>query len=79
MLRQKLPRYAVPIFLRVSDKPADTTGNNKLLKGPLLKQGIEPGNISKGDKILWDSGSADKYVEFTQADYDKLVLGQARL
>lgn len=78
-LREQLPRYAVPTFLRVSDKPAETTGNNKVVKRSLLKEGIDLASISGGDKILWARPGAEKYVELTQADYETLSQGKAKL
>src|ERR1700753_2439154 len=48
-----LPRYAVPIFLRLTSK-LDYTGTLKLQKGRLKKEGIDPEIVEKaGDKLFW--------------------------
>ncbi|KAF9892609.1 hypothetical protein FE257_001011 [Aspergillus nanangensis] len=68
-LRQMLPKYAVPVFLRVSGKPAETTGNNKIIKSSLQKEGIDLELTSGEDRLLWAPPGANEYVEFTPADY----------
>ncbi|KAJ6166743.1 hypothetical protein N7470_002190 [Penicillium chermesinum] len=78
-LQKSLPKYAVPLFLRVSSKPAETTGNNKFIKTALQKEGVNPELVDKADTLMWAPPGAQKYVEFTQADYARLEAGQARL
>lgn len=79
-LRDRLPKYAVPIFLRISDKPAPTTTNNKFIKGPLQKQGIDVRSITAdGDSMMWAKPDADAYVDFTAEDYATLLESQPKL
>lgn len=68
----KLPRYAIPIFVRVT-KDIGRTGNNKLQKHLLRAQGVKPG----GDKVFWLQGG--KYVEMGDKERDELTAGRARL
>lgn len=86
--RERLPRYAVPVFLRVVDKSAHIH-NLKQDKVKLRKEGVDPAKKGtetgeKGDVILWlgkgkriDGG--DGYVEFTEEDWRRLQAGDVRL
>ncbi|OAL38577.1 hypothetical protein AYO20_02227 [Fonsecaea nubica] len=78
-LRARLPKYAVPIFLRVSTTHAPTTGNNKIVKGQLREEGIDHAKFANGDKMLWLLPEADAYVEFTPTDYNQLIMGKIKL
>ena len=44
-LRRQLPHYAVPLFLRLSEK-METTGTFKHRKAPLKDQGFDPARCS---------------------------------
>ena len=71
-----LPRYAVPIFLRLV-KEVQATGNNKQQKHVLRTQGVDPDQIPSKDKIYWlQSG---KYVPFARDDWNRLNAGRVRL
>ncbi|EED19220.1 very-long-chain acyl-CoA synthetase family protein (CefD1), putative [Talaromyces stipitatus ATCC 10500] len=82
---EKLPRYAVPVFLRVTRKGARHTHNNKQNKVPLRQEGVDP--ALKGtkdveganDRLLWLSPAGDEYVDFGQREWDLLVAKEARL
>lgn len=78
--RARLPRYAVPIFIRLMDKPF-STGNYKQDKVPLKTQGVDLDKVSPGDSIYWiaDAGKGNTYVPFTREDWDSLTAGKARL
>lgn len=83
--REQLPRYAVPLFLRVV-KHSSHIHNHKQNKVPLRKEGVDPnliGTEEKGgedDVILWlKPGQSETYVQFTRQDWDKLVKGEVRL
>ena len=70
-----LPRYAVPIFIRLT--PAlDYTGTLKMQKGKLKKEGIDVDIINgNGDRIYWLPNDGRSYVLFGKKDYDELKSG----
>ncbi|POS74399.1 fatty acid transporter protein [Diaporthe helianthi] len=74
--RANLPKYAVPIFIRLVSEPL-STGNHKQNKVPLKAEGVDPDKISSGDAIYWASG--ETYVPFTRTDWEGLSQGRARL
>lgn len=82
--RERLPRYAVPVFLRLV-KESSHIHNHKQNKVPLRKEGVEPGLIGtevpegKEDVFLWLPPKSDQYVPFTAKDWEALSAGQARL
>ena len=73
---KNLPKYAVPIFLRVTSE-MQATGNNKQQKHVLQKEGVDPSNVSAKDKLYWLQGAT--YVPFQQRDWDRLNAGHVRL
>lgn len=81
--RKSLPRYAVPVFLRLLQRQAPMH-NNKQNKVPLRKEGIDPSKITAGDAgqddlIMWAQPSSASYEPFFRKDFDALVGGKARL
>ncbi|KAK2017400.1 AMP-binding enzyme [Colletotrichum eremochloae] len=78
--RARLPGYAVPIFIRLLNA-GTATHNNKQNKVPLKNEGVDPGKIQGGDKILWieKHGKGNTYVPFTQDDWNNLGIGRAKL
>ena len=85
--RQKLPRYAVPVFVRVVSGDVGSMGshNNKQNKVPLRAEGIDPhlrgSKVAGGkdDTILWLPPKENTYISFGDEDWDALVAGRARL
>ena len=81
-MRRRLPKYAVPVFLRIM-KTSLHIHNYKQNKVPLRNEGVDPGKTGsevpdgKDDKIFWLNG--DKYVDFTINDWRDLEAGQIRL
>ncbi len=71
----KLPRYAVPSFLRVV-KEIVATGNNKQQKAGLRKEGVNPGLLGE-DKVLWLRGG--RYVPFEGKHWQELNSGSVKL
>ena len=59
---QRLPRYARPLFLRLSPA-ADMTGNYKLRKVDLQRQGWDAAQI--GDPLYVIDEAAGRYVPLT--------------
>ena len=81
--RANLPRYAVPVFLRLVEEMTPIH-NNKQNKVPLRKEGVDPDAITKGtvgsnDTILWCPPRETGYVPFERKDWESLQGGRARL
>ncbi|OTB00455.1 hypothetical protein M426DRAFT_324246 [Hypoxylon sp. CI-4A] len=77
--RAHLPKYAVPIFIRrIAARSA--THNNKQDKVPLKRAGVDPSETAP-DPVFWvsDFAKGAQYVPFTQADWDGLKGGRAKL
>ncbi|KAI0390838.1 acetyl-CoA synthetase-like protein [Xylariaceae sp. FL0594] len=75
--RAKLPKYAVPIFLRFGKGiSAAITGTNKQQKHNLRVEGIDPAKVGD-DELYWLKG--DTYVKFEKADWDRMSAGQVKL
>lgn len=76
-----LPRYAVPLFLRVT-KNLDYTGTHKMQKQKLRTEGINVSAIkesSSDDRMYWLPPGSQAYVPFTERDFDALKAGRVRL
>lgn len=73
---KSLPRFAVPLFLRVM-AAMPSTGNNKQQKHVLRTEGVDPEQVSKNDRLYWLQGNT--YVPFGRRDWDRLKGGQVRL
>ncbi|KAJ5294332.1 hypothetical protein PENANT_c006G09894 [Penicillium antarcticum] len=73
---KNLPRFATPLFLRVTPE-MQSTGNNKQQKHVLRTEGVDPALVSKKDLVYWLQG--DTYVPFKQKDWDRMNGGQVRL
>lgn len=76
-VQKALPRYAVPIFLRVM-RPGQmqTTGTNKQQKHDLRTEGVDPDKTGD-DEVFWlQSG---RYVPFTKEDWRALSAGKVKL
>lgn len=71
-----LPRFATPLFLRVTPE-MQATGNNKQQKHVLRTEGVDLSRVSKNDRLYWLQGNA--YIPFAQKDWDRLSGGQVRL
>ncbi|GAN03847.1 acyl-CoA synthetase [Mucor ambiguus] len=75
-LRKKLPKYAIPVFIRFV--PAmEITGTFKQQKVEFRNQGIDLAKIPETDPIYWLNG--DTYVPFTKEDYGKVNVGKVKL
>ena len=69
-----LPKYAVPKFIRLVGA-TELTGNYKLQKVALRKEGVDPRLVK--DRVLWLKDG--DFVEFTEKDWNEIVGGKARL
>jgi acyl-CoA synthetase (AMP-forming)/AMP-acid ligase II len=75
-LRQKLPKYAVPLFIRFTPS-LNITGTFKQQKVELRNQGIDLSKIPETDAVFWLKG--DTYVPFTVEDYAHFESGKVKL
>lgn len=74
---KELPRYALPIFLRVMPRVGyQMTGTNKQQKTALQKEGVF---LPEGadSVVYWLRG--DSYVPFTKSDWDEMNGGRVKL
>lgn len=74
---RELPKYAMPVFLRVM-KPGtmQTTGTNKQQKHDLRVEGVDPDRVG-GDELFWFKDG--RYVPFTKSDWERLNAGKVKL
>lgn len=87
-MRNRMPRYAVPVFLRLTEELAPMH-NNKQNKAPLKKQGLDFAAIEReakregrrADRLMWcpaalgrTAGKGEGYVPFTEADMRELEM-----
>lgn len=80
-LRERLPRYAVPVFLRVVPSMEPMMHNNKQNKTGLREEGIDLERIESGsgDRIFWSRPGGEGYVEFGRRDLESLEGGKSKL
>jgi acyl-CoA synthetase (AMP-forming)/AMP-acid ligase II len=85
-VRSHLPRYAVPVFLRVLTRRGALmrrTGTNKQQKHALREEGVDPGRVSaeseSGDAVYWLPAGAQTYRLFTGRDWRGLMEGEVIL
>ena len=71
-----LPKYAVPLFLRVT-KVVRTTGNNKQQKHILRNEGIDLAKVGDEDQLYWLRDGT--YVRFKEDDLKSIRAGQVKL
>lgn len=81
--REGLPRYAVPVFIRVIQH-ATTMHNNKQNKVPLRKEGVDHVKIAEGDGgredvMFFVRPGGDTYERFQPEDLEALRTEKARL
>ena len=79
LAKDRLPKYAVPLFLRVV-REMHPTGNNKQQKHKLRNQGVDPEKIRRdnsGDKIY--QLKEGRYVELGDEGWEEIKAGKARL
>ena len=77
----RLPRYAVPLFLRVADQ-LSYTGTFKIQKGQAKREGVDIDAIEKSsskDKLFWLPPSSSAYVPYRREDWEALKRGKVKL
>jgi len=70
-----LPRFAVPLFLRLT-KNMEVTGTNKQQKHIVRSQGVDPEKTGQ-DELFWLKNGT--YVKFRKQDWEELNGGRVRL
>lgn len=75
--RKRLPKYAVPLFLRIVPT-MDQTGTVKQLKVALRNQGIDHKQVGP-DPLYWLPPGSDSYRPFTPQDLKNIEAGKVRL
>lgn len=80
-LRQKLPKYAVPVFIRVLDGEMKAGMHNmKQNKVELRKEGCEMDKITKaGDRMFYLPPGTDEYVDYQRDQWLGLSNGSLKL
>ena len=76
-MRKQLPKYAVPLFLRLVKGELEITGTVKQTKVQLRNEGVDPEQVGE-DEVLW-LPRQESYEPFARKDWQALVSGQAKL
>ena len=77
----KLPRYAVPLFLRVAPQ-ISYTGTFKIQKGQAKREGVNLDLIEQSgskDKLYWLPPGSTSYLPYRREDWEALQSGKVRL
>lgn len=77
----KLPRYAVPLFIRIV-KQMDYTATNKLQKGKLKADGIDWNKIRQSgsdDHLYWLPPGTTAYVPYGAKEWESIKSGTVKL
>ncbi|KAJ5173700.1 AMP-dependent synthetase/ligase [Penicillium coprophilum] len=83
-VRSKLPKYAVPLFLRIVENPTHIH-NHKQNKVPLRDEGVDTALIGtkapegKNDRFLWIAPGDESYSPYGQKEWEQLSVGSVRL
>lgn len=76
-VKKGLPKYALPLFLRVVPEGGlQTTGTNKQQKHSLRSEGVDPAKTGE-DEVFWLRNGS--YVKFGVADWKELNGGNVKL
>jgi acyl-CoA synthetase (AMP-forming)/AMP-acid ligase II len=77
-VRKRLPKYAVPLFLRLVAGELEVTGTIKQTKVKLRNEGVDPAQVC-GDEVVWLPKAGEGYKGFGDKGWESLVRGQVRL
>ena len=73
-----LPRYAVPIFLRIVSS-FETTGTMKMQKGKLRAEGVDMDKIGGKDRFYWLPPGESRYLPFNKKEWEELKARNVKL
>ncbi|KAJ9503771.1 long-chain fatty acid transporter fat1 [Exophiala xenobiotica] len=76
--RNSLPKYAVPVFLRVVTSVMAATGNNKQQKHVLRQEGVDPEKVGS-EKVFYLRPDAERYEPFNGVEWEVLKAGKVKL
>jgi acyl-CoA synthetase (AMP-forming)/AMP-acid ligase II len=75
----RMPRYAVPIWVRVV-RELEYTGTMKLQKGRLRGEGVDPAVVAlTGDRLFWLRPGGRAYEPFGEKEWTEVKEGRVRL
>ncbi|KAK5745325.1 long-chain fatty acid transporter fat1 [Elasticomyces elasticus] len=77
-VRKRLPKYAVPVFLREMKEVLEVTGTMKHQKVALRNAGVAPDKVG-GDVLYWLPPGAQGYEDFGGKQWATIEGGQAKL
>lgn len=77
-VRKQLPKYAVPLFLRLVKGELEITGTVKQTKVQLRNEGVDPEKVGE-DELLWLPNAHEGYKPFSKNDWQSLEAGKAKL
>lgn len=78
---ERLPRYAVPYFLRVAPQ-LQYTGTFKIQKGQAKREGVDVDLIEKSgskDKVFWLPPGETSYRAYGRSDWENLQSGKVKM
>ena len=75
-LARRLPSYARPLFLRLTDR-IEITATFKHRKLDLEREGFDPG--AGGDAVFFDDPAQQAFVTVDNALYEEIAAGKVRL
>lgn len=75
-VKTKLPKYAVPLFLRVIKGQMEITGTNKFQKVKVRDEGVDHSKVGD-DRLFWMKDGT--YVEFERRDWEDMNGGRVKL
>ena len=75
-MASRLPSYARPLFIRLSDE-IDLTGTLKYSKTELVRQGYDPDAVA--DEIYFHCPEAQQFLRLDRELYGRIQAGQVRL
>ncbi|WAR31240.1 S27A1-like protein [Mya arenaria] len=76
-LHHSLPPYSRPLFIRLLDQAADTTGTHKLKKTTLQAEGFNP-NVVK-DRLFYMNTKLAQYESLTKSVYEDICKQKIRM
>ena len=74
-ISKKLPAYAIPFFLRLTEE-LDITGTFKLKKRDLQLQGYNPDNIE--DELFFLDNKSNQYIPLDKHLYEEISSNKIR-
>ena len=76
LLLDELPKYSIPVFLRISPE-IETTGTFKYKKTDLVKDGFDPNTIT--DELYFADTSTNQYVKLDANLFQKIHNQEVRI